>query len=591
MSITSSFYTGLSGLSTHGTAMGVIGDNISNINTTGYKNSAPQFEDILGQSLSGVQGSNQTGAGTNVQSIDVNYTQGTFSTTEVATDVAINGRGFFIVKNPTSDERFYTRAGHYHFDNEGYYVNGDGKRVQGFLYDNAGTTLIESLSDIQVNQNSMIAPQVTTTAEMILNLDSSAEADPIITLQETTTADMVLNLDSTAAVLVWDIDDPGGTSNFDTTVTIYDTLGEAHDIEVYFNKVDATNWNWNALIATSDTDAGGVDPYQLFGHGSFVFTAGVLTTPAADLHVDLHDQIDHPITYHNGEDATDSTIDFTDTVLSTDPSVLSVPIIQNGNAPGGGWDIDDPNGTSNFSTPITIYDTLGQAHVIQVYFTNISDANNPRTWQWHAAIARSDTLAGGTGYTLFGEGETMGDDRLEFDVNGLLESPVAAIDFHDQTANEITYANGVAATDSSIDFTGTTQYGANSAIQNINQDGYAPGSASAIGIDDQGNLTASYTNGQVKRIARLGLANFPNINGLSRRGGTLYSETVGSGSPLTNKPGVGGMGTISSSMLEESNVDLAGEIIKMIIIQRGYEANSKVISTTDAMMNTLINIR
>ena len=75
------------------------------------------------------------------------------------------------------------------------------------------------------------------------------------------------------------------------------------------------------------------------------------------------------------------------------------------------------------------------------------------------------------------------------------------------------------------------------------------------------------------------------------KGVTLYSETVSSGQPLINKPGVGGMGTITSSMLEESNVDLAGEIIKMIVIQRGYEANSKVISTTDAMMNTLINIR
>jgi flagellar hook protein FlgE len=264
----------------------------------------------------------------------------------------------------------------------------------------------------------------------------------------------------------------------------------------------------------------------------------------------------------------------------------SAPVIEDG------WDIDDPNGTSNFSTPITIYDTLGQAHVIQVYFTNISTIPAaPNHWEWHAIIATSDTDVGGDDpYQLFGKGETPTASLLEFDENGLLESPTAAIDFY-VDATDLTFANGVEATEISIDFTGTTQYGSLSAIQNINQDGYAPGSASAIGIDDQGNLTASYTNGQVKKIARLGLANFPNINGLSRRGGTLYSETVGSGSPLTNKPGVGGMGTISSSMLEESNVDLAGEIIKMIIIQRGYEANSKVISTTDAMMNTLINIR
>ena len=174
MSITSSFYTGLSGLSTHGTAMGVIGDNISNISTAGFKSSSPQFEDILGLSLNGVSGGNQMGAGANVHSIDVNYTQGTFDTTGVTTDVAINGKGFFAVKDPTTNEQFYTRAGHYHFDNQGYYVNEQGDRVQGFLYDSTGTNLIESLADIQVNQNNMISPQVTTTSQMALNLDSSA---------------------------------------------------------------------------------------------------------------------------------------------------------------------------------------------------------------------------------------------------------------------------------------------------------------------------------------------------------------------------------------------------------------------------------
>jgi flagellar hook protein FlgE len=158
-------------------------------------------------------------------------------------------------------------------------------------------------------------------------------------------------------------------------------------------------------------------------------------------------------------------------------------------------------------------------------------------------------------------------------------------------ASVIVYANGVTATDSKIDFTGTTQYGTVSSVQSVNQNGYSPGTASNISIDPQGNVTANYTNGQVKKIARLSVANFTDINGLQRRGSNLYSETVASGQPLLNKPGDAGMGTISSSMLEESNVDLAGEIIKMVIIQRGYEANSKVISTTDAMMNTLINIR
>ena len=430
MSITGSFYTALSGLSTHGTAMSVAADNIANINTTGFKNSAAEFQDILGVSLTGLSGGNQTGAGTSIQSVDVSYTQGTFESTEVSTDVAINGKGFFAVQDPSTNERFYTRAGHFYFDNQGYYVNSQGNRVQGFLYDNTGTILIESLSDIRINQNSMIAPQVTTQAEMVLTLDSSA-------------------------------------------------------------------------------------------------------TP-----------------------------------------------------PTGGWDITNPPGSSNYTTPVTIYDTLGQDHGVQVFFTNVSTVANPRTWEWHAVIDGGDVQGGTSGvYQLFGQG------TLVFNASGALTSPAAAVAFHDETANPITYANSVVGTNSTVDWTSTTQYGSTSAIQSINQNGYAPGTASNMSIDSQGNLTANYTNGQTNRVARLALANFPNIKGLQRKGATLYAETVQSGQPLINRPSEGGMGSVSSSMLEESNVDLAGEIIKMIVIQRGYQANSKVISTTDEMLNTLINIR
>ena len=428
MSITGSFYTGLSGLNTHGGALSIIGDNIANVNTSGFKSSNAQFEDILGLTLTGVLGNNNTGAGASIQNVDVNFVQGTFETTDVSTDVAINGKGFFIVKDPTTYEKFYTRSGHFHFDNTGYFVNNTGYRVQGYLYDDIGSSLIEILSDIQINQNSMMPPSTTTAAEMVLNLNSN---------------------DSTKT---WDI-----------------------------------------------------------------------TSPAAD---------------------------------------------------------------SNYSSPVTIFDTLGQSHVIEVYFTKTA-AN---TWQWHSVIDGGDVSGGTPGtYVLFGSGESS--DDLEFSsLTGALTSPTTAINFYD-SSNAITYANGVAASAVTIDFTGTTQYGSESAIQSIIQDGYAAGSTALMSIDEDGNIVANYTNGQVKRIARLALSSFANINGLQRKGETLFQETVSSGQPITNKAGDGGMGNISSSMLEESNVDLAGEMIKMIVIQRGYQANSKVISTADEMLNTLINMR
>lgn len=422
MSITSSFYSGLSGLDTHATAMQVIGDNIANLHTTGFKASSAHFEDVLGVSLSGVTGSNQTGAGAKVGSVDVNFIQGSLETTDVATDIAINGKGFFIVGDPITREQFFTRAGHFTIDNQGYYVNNLGYRVQGYLYDTTGTTLIETLADIQIQQNAMIPPRVTGEIQMALNLDASTQPLP------------------------------------------------------------------------------------------------------------------------------------------------------------GGFDIDHPSTSSHFSTALTIYDSLGQSHQIEVYFTKIDD----QKWQWNAVIDGADVQGGTPGqYILYGSGE------IGFDTSGKLITSMP-VNFY---TGSITFANGLTPPSTTVDFTNTTQYGSASSIQRLYQDGYAAGTVSGIAIDEEGNIVANYTNGVRKRIARLALADFPNLNGLLRKGGNLFQATTHSGDPLYNKPGVGGMGTICSSMLEESNVDMAAEFIKMIIIQRGYQANTKVITTTDEMLAQLINIR
>ncbi|MBM4333029.1 MAG: flagellar hook protein FlgE [Deltaproteobacteria bacterium] len=420
MSITSSFYSGLSGLDTHATAMQVIGDNIANIHTTGFKSSTANFQDVLGKALTGVSGSNQTGAGAKISTVDLNFIQGSLETTNVSTDVAVNGKGFFTVGDPLTDELFYTRAGHFIIDNQGYYVNPQGYRVQGYRYDNTGTMLIENLDDIRLNQNSIIPPQVTSAINMVLNLNASE------------------------TVKTWDPADPFNTSSFSTSVNIYDSLGQSHQILLYFTKTAGQRWEWHSLIDGADVDGGTAGSFQDFGNGTLDFnTSGQLTTAM-------------PITFH----------------------------------------------------------------------------------------------AGG-----------------------------------------MTFSNGSASTVSNVNFTGTSQYGSPSVIQIINQDGCAAGTVSGVSIDGEGNFVAYYTNGTRRNIARLALADFSNLNGLVRKGANLYEATTTSGDPLYNKPGVGGMGTISSSMVEGSNVDLAAELIKMIIIQRGYQVNTKVITTTDEMLAHLINIR
>ena len=242
------------------------------------------------------------------------------------------------------------------------------------------------------------------------------------------------------------------------------------------------------------------------------------------------------------------------------------------------FDITDPGTTSNYSTALTVYDTLGQSHTVTVYFNKVAD----QQWDWNALIDGSDVSGGVAGTPqLFGTG------AVDFTTSGLLSTTMPE-NFY---TGSITYADGIAASPTNVDFTGTTQYGSSSIIQSLHQDGYAAGTLSGISINADGNLVGNFTNGEVKNVARLALADFPSVYGLERAGASLFTATPGSGQPLVNKPGEGGLGDVSSSNLEESNVDLAAEFIKMIITQRAYQANSKIITTTDDMLAQLLNIK
>ena len=282
MSITSSLYSGLSGLDNHATAMQVIGDNLANIQTTAFKSNSAHFEDVLGASLTGVTGGNQTGAGTEISSVDANFIQGSLETTGVGTDVAINGEGFFSVKDPNSGEQFYTRDGHFIFDNQGYYVSTDGYRVQGYLYDSTGTNLIENLSDIQINQKSMIPPKATGLVNMGLNLDASQ------------------------SVQVWDPTNASGTSSFQTALTVYDSMGQSHQVQVYFTKTADQTWDWHAEIDGGDTQGGTPGTLVDYGSGTINFDAsGNLTTA---MPVTFYTG---SITFANGSTPPATQIDFT----------------------------------------------------------------------------------------------------------------------------------------------------------------------------------------------------------------------------------------------------------------------------------------
>jgi flagellar hook protein FlgE len=400
----SSFFSGISGLMANSYSISVVGNNISNVNTIGYKGARASFEDALYESIFGTAGTSQIGRGTALSSVDTLFAQGSFESTTEPTDLAIGGKGFFIVRPPEAgnQQHFYTRAGQFRFDKDGFMTNPAGYRLQGRAIDPATGFPVGVLgsTDIQV-------------------LQQLSDARP------TSEIGMELNLQSDAEIPIWDATNPSTTSNFSSSMTIYDSLGQRSVITVYFNRTGDDAWDWHAFEGTTE-----------LGTNSLAF--------------------------------------------------------------------------------------------------------NPATGQLISGENGSVTI------------------------------------------------NGQAI---ALDFSNTTQNASASMIINQSQDGYPPGTLMNVTVSPEGIIEGRYDNGQIIALYQIDLANFNNPWGLSREGGNLFAETLDSGEALINLPGTSGLGKISPNSLEQSNVDLASEFVKMIIAQRGFQANSKVITTTDEMLADLMMIK
>ena len=430
-----SLFTAVSGMNANGTALSVIGDNVANMNTMGFKSSRASFGDILSQSL----GTSQIGRGVAVSDITPVFTQGSFENTANVLDLAVDGEGLFILQD--SNGVAYTRAGQFTIDKEGYIVNSNGMRLQGYLFSTSGNS--SGLGDINLST---------------LNSSPKATAD----------ASISANIDSRA------------------------TIGAAFD----------------------ETDAGN---------------------------------------------------------------------------------------TSNFSSTLTVYDSLGVSHVINIYFRKDTESAAGNTWEWFAVVNDTDSASGNT--------EIQAAGTLDFDSNGALdlESNMASYASPSGTAFTFTGFNfsGGATANQSINFDfgtsitgeagtgldGTTQFGSTSATIFQSQDGYASGSLRNITITQDGYITGIFTNGQTRAVGQVALAKFLAPTEVKKMGKNLFSESSESGQPIISIPGTSGTGVVLSNTLELSNVDLAEEFVKMIISQRGFQANSKMVSTSDELMQELINLK
>ena len=253
--VLSAMFSGVSGLRAEGEALGVVGDNIANVNTVGFKAQRAVFQDVLGHSILAGTSSALPGSGVRVGEVQQLFTQGSITNTGVSTDVALNGDGFLVVGGTVDGitGNFYTRAGQLTLDKDGFIVNQQGLNVKGYLA-NADGTLQASVNDLQVPTASL-QPFATTGIQVTANLDPR---DPVLT---------------------FDITQPSKTSNFSSSINVFDSLGTARTLDVYFNNAGGNLYNYTVVAHGADLAGGTVGVDQIVGNGSLQFNSdGALDT-------------------------------------------------------------------------------------------------------------------------------------------------------------------------------------------------------------------------------------------------------------------------------------------------------------------------
>ncbi|MCK5680932.1 flagellar hook-basal body complex protein, partial [bacterium] len=249
---------------------------------------------------------------------------------------------------------------------------------------------------------------------------------------------------------------------------------------------------------------------------------------------------------------------------------------------------------ATYSTAMNVYDTLGSPHTVTVYFKK----QGSNQWEWHAVMNSSDLDNGvpnddGSERLM----EVGSGGILQFNPNGSLKSESGHNDVYFNFAGGATLMQdidvnfGSSTTEGGSGLDGTTQYADSSATFSQTQDGFPAGSLSGVNIGSDGLISGIFSNGEIKPIARLALAMFNSPWGLEKKGDNVWAETINSGNVSVGLPGTAGRGTIAANSLEQSNVDIATEFVKLIAAQRAFQANAKMITASDELLTEVVNLK
>ncbi|MBI3542560.1 MAG: flagellar hook protein FlgE [Deltaproteobacteria bacterium] len=253
---------------------------------------------------------------------------------------------------------------------------------------------------------------------------------------------------------------------------------------------------------------------------------------------------------------------------------------------GKDFDLENPDKTTQYSNAFTVYDSAGNSHLVTTYFNKTDDG----VWAWHATV-KGDEIQGGEKGKLI----ECANGTLKFSPDGRLqETSVGKNEFNfnkgARSGQKITFDFGRTVAEGGMGLQ-TTQYGTNSDLYKHTQDGYSAGTVAGLSFNEDGVLSAIYTNGETQNIAQVAICKFENNESLFKAGGNKFRESRNSGQAFIGKPGEGGRGRINPKSMESSTTDIASEFINLMTTQRSFQANSRAITVADELMQEVLNMR
>ncbi|MGB7158589.1 MAG: flagellar hook-basal body complex protein [Tepidisphaeraceae bacterium] len=571
MALTSTLFTGLSGLNVNQTKLNVVGNNIANVNTVAFKSSRalfkPQFyvTDSGGTPADGdFGGSNpsQRGLGAVVAAIEKDFSPGSIEPTGKATDFAIEGDGFFVVQG--TDQK-YTRDGSFNLNEANQLVTTSGDFVRGYGVDEDENIQLGQLTNIEIPLGSLTQAEATENATFEGNLNANGlvatgasilNSGPLIMADGVTQplpGDLLINLRNPTD-LATPLFDPGtltlagkrGGRNLPELDFVIDGTSTLADLQDFFNQGMAID---TSVPVPPGSPTPGAAVTTVAGVTQFVVTGNLGSENALTL---------------GGTAFSNST-----------------------SSPGFAFTADvasNPSGES-VSTSLIAFDSLGTPLNINVTAVLEAKADTGNTWRFYATSAQDTDAATFDPTAINPPGSMLGTGTMTFDSKGKLIAST-------NTALQVTRDDTGAGTplNVTLDFSQMTSLtSGESSLTATGVDGSPIGTLSAFTVGANGIITGSFDNGLTRTLGQVAMATFNNPMGLQDKGGNMYVGGPNSGEPIITSPLQMGSGAIRAGALELSNVDLSEEFINLIIASTGFSASSRVISTSDQLLTELLN--